>query len=63
MSDNEKAGARDPQGEELSDEQLEAVAGGGILEDLAATAAWLEEQARKKMQQIMDAANGGPPVS
>ena len=59
MSDTENVSSGAPS-DELTEEQMETVAGGGILDDLAAAAAWAEEQLRKKVQPIIDAVNGGP---
>ena len=64
MSDEKNpAGDANAQETELSDAQLESVAGGGILDDLKAAEAWAEEQLKKKLQALVDLANGGGPAA
>ena len=58
MSDTDSDSTGTPQGEELSEDQTNVVAGGGLWDDLCATAEWLEEQAKRKAQELMDLAHG-----
>ena len=45
-------------GSELNDAELEAVAGGGIIDDIAAAAEYVKEKINEIGQQIVQAAQG-----